>query len=128
MSQFLCMQICYRYNEAIYNYGKITMLSNFKIIIATIKPCHSKNSCLFLNFLPYVVQMITCHTQSMNNKNTGDSCLCLVMAYADLLHLVLNGWPAWIHSLSMRASNLGWTNKHTVLVLKSCTVNIISLF
>ena len=30
------MQICYRYNEAIHNYGKITMLSNFKIIIATL--------------------------------------------------------------------------------------------
>lgn len=47
----------------------------------------------------------TCHTQSRKRRKTGDS-LPVVLEKAEFLQRERNGWPAWIHSRSMRASNL----------------------
>jgi len=59
----------------------------------------------FLNI--FFIISLTCHTQSRKSRNTGDSCLCLVKAWADFAHLFMNGCPACNHSLSINASNLG---------------------
>lgn len=67
---------------------------------------------------------ITCHTQSRNSRNTGDSCLFLVTANAEFPQRSLKGCPACSHSLSTRASNLSNTKK----ILYRININLSSAY